>query len=257
VQHTARIRWAEALRIRWTEALRIRWGVFGMSTLVSAGLLVLTVLVAVQLPSQLAQAELPPSSASLTDLAASKPAQKVDVIVRFERGTSAAQGAGIIRAAGGHVTRDLHIINGVGAELSAAAAVDLAGKPGVSSVSLNGAVKPSAIDTSKLETAYNQSIRSTKVWADRGTTGEGVGVAVIDTGIRGDLPDFRVSQSDSTSRVIADAVVNPDATTAGDKYGHGTHVAGLIAGNGLNRSSGDSLYGDYIGVAPEANLINV
>ena len=50
--------------------------------------------------------------------------------------------------------------------------------------------------------------------------------------------------------MIVDAVVNPDATTAGDKYGHGTHVAGLIAGNSLNRSSSDPLYGDYIGVAP-------
>jgi serine protease AprX len=257
VQHAARIRWAEALRIRWTEALRIRWGVFGTSTLVSAGLLALTVLVAVQLPSQLAQAELPPSGTSLTELAASTPGQGVDVIVRFERGTSAAQGASIIRAAGGHVTRDLHIINGVGAELSAAAAADLAGKPGVSSVSLNGAVKPSAVDTSRLATAYQDSTLTTKFWSGGGSLGTGVGVAVVDTGIQGDLPDFRVSRTDASSRVIVDAVVNPDATTAGDKFGHGTHVAGLIAGNGLNRPTSDPLYGKYIGMAPEANLINV
>jgi serine protease AprX len=258
VQHTARIRWAEALRIRWTEALRIRWGVFGMSTIVSAGLLVLTVLVAIQLPSQLAQAELPPSDASLTELASTQPGTKVDVIVQLDRGTSVASGAALVRAAGGEVTRELRIINGFGAQLSAKAASDLAGKPGVRAVSLNGTVKPSAIDTSHLQTAYNQSIRSNRVWnADRGSTGDGVGIAVIDTGIQGDLPDFRVSQSDSNSRVIVDAVVNPKATTAGDKYGHGTHIAGLIAGNGLNRSSSDPLYGDYIGVAPNADLINV
>jgi serine protease AprX len=258
VQHAARIRWAEALRIRWTEALRIRWGVVGMSTFVSAGLLVLTVLVAVQLPSQLAQAELPPSGTSLTELASTQPGKKVDVIVQLERGTSATRAASLVHAAGGEVTRDLHIINGFGAQLNAAAAADLAREPGVRSVSLNGVVKPSAIDISHLATAYNQSIRSNRVWnADGGATGDGVGIAVVDTGIQGDLPDFRVSQSDSTSRVIVDAVVNPDATTAGDKYGHGTHVAGLIAGNGLNRSSGDSLYGDYIGAAPNADLINV
>jgi serine protease AprX len=256
--NAARIRWAEALRIRWTEALRIRWGMFGMSAAVSAGLLLLTVLVAVQLPTRLAQAEPTLGGTSLTELAATQPSKQVGVIVRFERGTSATQGAGLVRAAGGNVTRDLHIINGVGAELSAAAAADLAGKSGIQSVTLNGAVKPSAIDTSRLTTAYNQSIRSTRVWnADRGATGDGVGVAVIDTGIQGDLPDFRVSQSDATSRVIVDAVVNPDATTAGDKYGHGTHVAGLIAGNGLNRPSSDSLDGRYIGVAPGADLINV
>jgi serine protease AprX len=231
---------------------------FGMSTLASAGLLVLTVLVAVQLPGQLAQAELPASGATLSELASTEPGKTVDVIVQLDRGTSAAHGAALVRNAGGAVTRDLHIINGLGAEMSAKAAAGLAGKAGVRFVSLNGAVKPSAIDTSRLVTAYNQSIRSNRVWnADRGTIGDGVGVAVIDTGIQGDLPDFRVSQSDSTSRVIVDAVVNPDATTAGDKYGHGTHVAGLIAGNGLNRPTSDSLYGDYIGVAPGADLINV
>ena len=40
-----------------------------------------------------------------------------------------------------------------------------------------------------------------------------------------------VSQSDSRSRVIATAVTNPYAKTATDNYGHGTHVAGIIAGN--------------------------
>jgi serine protease AprX len=255
--NAARIRWAEALRIRWSEALRIRWGMHAMSTAISAGLLALTVFAAIQLPGSLAQAGIPAGS-SLTELASAQPDRQVDVIVQLERGTSVAQGRNLVRSAGGQVTRDLHIVNGLGAELSASAAADLAGKPGVRAVSLNGAVKPSAIDTSRLATAYNQSIRSTRVWnADRGTVGDGVGVAVIDTGIQGDLPDFRVSQSDTTSRVIVDAVVNPDATTAGDRYGHGTHVAGLIAGNGLNRSSSDPMYGKYVGVAPAADLINV
>ena len=47
------------------------------------------------------------------------------------------------------------------------------------------------------------------------------------------------------------------ATTAGDGFGHGTHVAGIIAGNSLNRPAGDPLRGKYIGVAPDANLIAV
>ena len=61
-------------------------------------------------------------------------------------------------------------------------------------------------------------------------------MAVIDTGIAGNLADFKVSQTNGASRVVASAVTNPYATTANDTYGHGTHVAGIIAGNGNNRS---------------------
>jgi serine protease AprX len=82
-------------------------------------------------------------------------------------------------------------------------------------------------------------------------------VAVVDTGIAGQLPDFQVSRTDRTSRVIASAVTNPDATTATDTFGHGTHVAGLIAGNGFNRQPSDPLYGKYAGTAPDANLVSV
>ena len=42
-----------------------------------------------------------------------------------------------------------------------------------------------------------------------------------------------------------------------DRYGHGTHVAGILAGNGLNRSATDPLRGKYIGIAPDASLISV
>ena len=80
---------------------------------------------------------------------------------------------------------------------------------------------------------------------------------MIDTGISGDLPDFRTSQGSSTSRVAASAVIDPNATTANDTYGHGTAVAGLVAGNGWDRDSGDPLYGQYAGTAPNANLISI
>jgi serine protease AprX len=112
------------------------------------------------------------------------------------------------------------------------------------------------LDASNLKTAFNQSIRSPQAWND-GYTGKGIGVAVIDTGIAGSLPDFRVSRSDPTSRVVASAVVNPAAQNAGDSLGHGTHVAGLIAGNGSARPASDPLDGRYLGVAPKASLISV
>ncbi len=52
-------------------------------------------------------------------------------------------------------------------------------------------------------------------------------------------------------------IVNPDATRPGDDVGHGTHVAGIIAGNSFNRPAADPLRGDYVGIAPEADLIAI
>ena len=105
-------------------------------------------------------------------------------------------------------------------------------------------------------TSFNDSVQAPGAWK-KPYTGKGVGVAVIDTGIAGDLADFRSSQANAASRVIVSAVTNPYAKTATDTYGHGTHVAGIIAGNATNRPASDPLYGDYAGVAPEANLISV
>ena len=93
---------------------------------------------------------------------------------------------------------------------------------------------------------YAAAVRADQVWAN-GLTGQGVTVAVVDSGIA-DHPDLRTL--DGASRIIAatNQTNMPDAT---DAYGHGTHVAGIIGGNGL--LSG----GMYSGVAPEVNLINV
>ncbi|MGH2763186.1 MAG: S8 family peptidase, partial [Thermoleophilaceae bacterium] len=99
----------------------------------------------------------------------------------------------------------------------------------------------------------HHSIRADEAWER--STGEGVGVAVIDTGIAGDLADFRDPDDPDSSRVIATAVTNPCATDAYDHFGHGTHVAGLIAGNSLYQP--DSQRGRYMGVAPDADLISV
>ncbi len=194
---------------------------------------------------------------ALGDLAASHPNKQVEVVVQLAAGTSAAAGRDLIRSAGGDVTRNLPIINGLGAELDAGAAQRLGWNPDIDAVSLNAGVESSGNDfDDRLVTSYNESIQADEAWDDD-YTGKGVGVAVIDTGIQGDLPDFRQSRRDTTSRVIATAVVNPGASNAADTLGHGTHVAGLIAGDGTARSYGDPLYGKYVGVAPDADLISV
>jgi len=174
-------------------------------------------------------------------------------IVQLEPGVAPAEGARLVRSAGGRVTGRLPIINGLAVRLPASGVTAVGHDVRVKAVTANSRVasQASEIDTSSMATAYPASVQATKVWDS--ATGRGVGVAVIDTGIAGELADFK--GDDGRSRVIASAVVNPAATTAKDSYGHGTHVAGILAGDGNRRS--DSLRGQYVGIAPEANLISI
>ena len=87
-----------------------------------------------------------------------------------------------------------------------------------------------------------------------GWTGKGVGVAVLDTGIN----DYRLDWYDAMARA---ASINAPVFSSGqavreDGHGHGTHVAGIIGGNSWYRKDG-ALRGKYIGIAPEATLIDV
>jgi serine protease AprX len=191
--------------------------------------------------------------------------QAVETIVQFKAGVSAARARRDVLRADGKVFGELHIINALAVKLSPVRAQSLAANPDVHAVSLNAEIKPqdegpasaTAINTQpgQLQTTYGQTLNVLSGWS-HGVTGAGVGVAVIDTGIAGDLPDFQSSNGQG-SRVVETAVTNPYATTATDLYGHGTDVAGIIAGNGLNRGSSDPEYGQYIGVAPNANLISI
>ena len=198
------------------------------------------------------------ASPALGRIAAEHPRKRVEAIVQLQPGTNVATGKRLVASLGGRTTGDLHLINGLVVKINAGGAAKLADHPGVRAVSLNARVKKDSaptVDSSQLQTSYPDSLRAPKAWGT--ATGKGVGVAVIDTGVAGDLPDFATSSSDSQSRVVATAVVNPDATNDGDGYGHGTHVAGIIAGNGNSRPDSDPLKGRYVGVAPEADVVSI
>ncbi len=78
-------------------------------------------------------------------------------------------------------------------------------------------------------------------------TGSGISVAVIDSGLTTLHPDFITNNS---SRVLVSNVFGR-SFIAEDVYGHGTHVAGIIGGNGSASA------GRYRGIAPGVNLINL
>ncbi len=79
--------------------------------------------------------------------------------------------------------------------------------------------------------------------AAAGDTGQGVTVAVLDTGID-PLPDF-------AGRLIGGVDLTNANNPYQDSFGHGTFVAGLIAGNGASSN------GQYSGEAPGANLVSI
>jgi serine protease AprX len=187
-------------------------------------------------------------------------AKQVSVIAQFKPGVSQKAAMRTVHSVGGRHAAGIPVIHGVSARMTPRAARRLERRNGVRAVSLNmrvrGQSKSGEVpDARKLATSFVQSLRLDDVWHH--ATGQGVGVAVVDTGIAGDLPDFQTSADDPTSRVVASVVTNPDTTTAGDLFGHGTHVAGLIAGNSLWRDRHDAAYGRFAGTAPEAILISI
>src|SRR4051812_32330935 len=176
-------------------------------------------------------------------------------IVQLRPGYTLAQGQAAVAAAGGTVTGRLPIIRGLAADLPPAARARLARDRAVAQIDVNASTRSQSSDRglTHLSTSYPRSVLAPQAW--RRASGAGVGVAVIDTGIDGTLPDF--TDVSGQSRIVASVVTNPDAHTAKDTYGHGTHVAGIIAGDGRQRPADDPLAGHYVGVAPDANLIAI
>ena len=96
-----------------------------------------------------------------------------------------------------------------------------------------------------LATVYPAVVDALPAWSNLAAplTGQGIGIAVIDSGI--------ASHPDLGTRVLVSQNFNVSVTDVDDAYGHGTAVAGIIAGDGT--ASG----GRYVGIAPRANLINL
>jgi len=89
------------------------------------------------------------------------------------------------------------------------------------------------------------SIRANELWG-LGFSGEGVTVAIMDTGVDADHPDLQSAYRGGTNSWFDP---NGEHSTPKDVNGHGTQVAGLIVGADTS--------GETIGVAPGAQWIAV
>jgi len=163
------------------------------------------------------------------------------VVVRAVNAASLGSVASLIVQAGGTLGRPLSIINGRAASLPNASLPSLATSPLIQHLSLDRLVLGAMERT-------GATIGSTEVRQEFGYDGSGVGVAVIDSGVTAWHDDL-ADPATSTERVAGFVDFVNGALAPYDDYGHGTHVAGIIAGNGFDSGGARS------GIAPAARLV--
>ncbi|WP_157682726.1 S8 family serine peptidase [Nocardioides scoriae] len=102
--------------------------------------------------------------------------------------------------------------------------------------------------------SLTRSIGAQRAWA-RGVTGKGVTVALIDTGVV-DVPGL-----DGEGKVVDGPDLSFESQGAGTRYldgfGHGTHLAGIIAGRDAGFDPRKPQGTVFAGVAPDAGLLNM
>jgi serine protease AprX len=161
-----------------------------------------------------------------------------DVIVEFNDDSDSTLR---ITASGGRAGRKLGVIKARAARISTVLLKRLADDPKVKKIHLDREVAGEVARTAATVGAKN-------VHAQYGYTGAGVGVAVIDSGVTAWHDDLTVANR-TGQRVTAFVDFVNNHTTKYDDWGHGTHVAGIIAGNGYDSN------GDRASIAPQANIV--
>ncbi|PBB06444.1 S8 family peptidase [Salimicrobium humidisoli] len=153
------------------------------------------------------------------------------VVVGFEEGTS-----GRYRTAGeGEHLHTYDSLNAVSMKMNREQIIEMQKKPEVAWVEFDQKVSVAA----ERETWGYKATEPSKArsW---GLTGEGVNIAVIDTGVAKDHPDLNVRGGVNTIE---------GSTGWADDNGHGTHVAGVLNAQPNNRGT--------VGIAPDADLYAV
>ena len=151
----------------------------------------------------------------------------------------------LVQSIGGEVTHPLPLIGGFAASVPEDRLPILVRDPSVAEVSVDGRVQMASVATDAWDDlepnlAWRKAIRLGQV--PDGIDGSGVTVALIDTGVA------RVA--DLGDRVVARVDFTPGGNGE-DAYGPGTHLAGVIAGNGA------ASLGKWRGVAPGAKLVSL
>jgi serine protease AprX len=168
------------------------------------------------------------------------PGQNIPVIVQSDDPELARW----VGSHGGTVIQEFDIVGGFQAEIPIEVVRALDFTDRAEWISLDAPLMTShrhsdEVDSSALATVYPFAANAVPAW-EKGASGDDVTVAVVDSGINPG-PDFR-------NRLLRAHNFSGEGSTI-DRNGHGTWVAGIIAGSDPN--------GRYVGIAPEADLLNV
>ena len=184
----------------------------------------------------------------------------VRLIIRTGPAVGAVEDA--VRAGGGRVLARQPGLGMLVAAGPSGLAAAVAAVPGVSGIAPDREVRLSSLGFDPATqpgsmTRVTRITGATGMWDD-GYTGAGVDVALIDTGVA-PVPGL----SASTKVVVGPDLSfesQSDTTRYLDSYGHGTHMAGIIAGRETAPGAGTGYASDtsnFYGIAPDARLISL
>jgi Subtilase family len=167
-----------------------------------------------------------------------------------------------VEALGGEVEQHIPIIGGFVAEVPVAVVPELQRLDGIHSVTLNSRVRllgnidgidPNRDPGSWLKVAKNTKLQ--EMW-QHGFTGQGIDVALIDSGV---APVEGLSMQVINGPDLSFDSQAPNLADV-DTYGHGTHMAGLIAGRDSSIAPGkedEDVDKRFVGAAPGARIVNL
>ncbi|MBE2201217.1 MAG: S8 family peptidase, partial [Anaerolinea sp.] len=181
------------------------------------------------------------------------------------QGNSAAEATAVVEAYGGQVTSQLPLIDGVAALLPPKTISRLRDDPAITGITPNAVVNVAGARSAgyaplaqlaQPTADYPEVIGADVVWDEsgNGVTGDGITIAVVDTGIDSQLPALSRDALNRSRLNLGMVFLTETITLTNrifDQHGHGTHMAGIIA---------SSLVGDdghWNGVAPNVDLISV
>lgn len=167
----------------------------------------------------------------------SRSREEIPVIISMKNSDNSKLNSMVFSMASG-IKKDLPLVGAMACSLSPNFIEKLKNHPDVDYISFDSKVFA-------LLDVVNSTV-STSLAHDEGYTGEGVTVAVVDTGVY-KHPDLVKPKN----RIVGFKDFVNGKTSPYDDNGHGTHVSGIIASNGFSSN------GRFRGIAPGANILSV